>query len=266
MLARALDRAAGDASRFFTTIARLAPPALFSVSTPLLLELFAGFLAAGLALWFVLLSRAPQPREALAEGSSPGLAAGLDRSAVRRLISGYFLPEGPLANTALLLLRRPEGLRVALLAKPCEGLLVGKGLLPGKVGLCNASTVAAERALRNGVSGELLRLLLVLLLLRALRGVDHVLSIGAEILINVQFAGSNCPSPASHKAPGLIKIPLTHTSGAARRINTGPLCRVNPSDKLPAVLLERLRRGGFCPRIDGVISSKNLFRNLYRRG
>jgi|GEM_PF-223134 len=109
MLARALDRAAGDASRFFTTIARLAPPALFSVSTPLLLELFAGFLAAGLALWFVLLSRAPQPREALAEGSSPGLAAGLDRSAVRRLISGYFLPEGPLANTALLLLRLAIG-------------------------------------------------------------------------------------------------------------------------------------------------------------
>lgn len=79
------------------------------MSTPLLLELFAGFLAAGLALWFVLLSRAPQPREAVAAASSSGLAGALDRSPWRRLISAYFLPQGPLANTALLLLRLTIG-------------------------------------------------------------------------------------------------------------------------------------------------------------
>jgi hypothetical protein len=51
-----------------------------SMSTPLLLELFAGFLAAGIALWFVLLSRSSQPLEVMAEGSSSRLAAGLNRS------------------------------------------------------------------------------------------------------------------------------------------------------------------------------------------
>jgi len=80
-----------------------------SMSTPLLLELFAGFLAAGIALWFVLLSRSSQPLEVMAEGSSSRLAAGLNRSSVRRLAAAYFLPEGPLANTALLLLRLTIG-------------------------------------------------------------------------------------------------------------------------------------------------------------
>jgi putative oxidoreductase len=79
------------------------------MSTPLLLELFAGFLAAGIALWFVLLSRSSQPREVVAEGPSSRLAANLNRSKVRRLMAAYFLPEGPLANTALLLLRLAIG-------------------------------------------------------------------------------------------------------------------------------------------------------------
>jgi putative oxidoreductase len=79
------------------------------MSTPLLLELFAGFLAAGIALWFVLLSRSTQAREVVAEGPSSRLAANLNRSKVRRLMAAYFLPEGPLANTALLLLRLAIG-------------------------------------------------------------------------------------------------------------------------------------------------------------
>jgi putative oxidoreductase len=37
------------------------------------------------------------------------LAAGLDRATLRRLMAAYFLPEGPLANTALLLLRLAIG-------------------------------------------------------------------------------------------------------------------------------------------------------------
>jgi putative oxidoreductase len=81
-----------------------------SMSTPLLLELFAGFLAACIALWFVLLSRSSQRREAVAEAPAFWLAGTDDRlAALRRLASAYFLPEGPLANTALLLLRLTIG-------------------------------------------------------------------------------------------------------------------------------------------------------------
>ncbi len=80
------------------------------MSTPLLLELFAGFLAAGIALWFVLLSRSSTPQELVADAPSFWLAGAVDRSAaLRRLAAAYFLPEGPLANTALLLLRLTIG-------------------------------------------------------------------------------------------------------------------------------------------------------------
>jgi len=81
-----------------------------SMSTPLLLELFAGFLAACIALWFVLLSRSSQRREAVAD--APVFLPGDTKhqlAALRRLASAYFLPEGPLANTALLLLRLTIG-------------------------------------------------------------------------------------------------------------------------------------------------------------
>lgn len=82
----------------------------FSMSTPLLLELFAGFLAAGIALWFVLLSRGSKFQEGVALSSALSRGGGEDRSAaLRRLASSYFLPEGPAANTALLLLRLTIG-------------------------------------------------------------------------------------------------------------------------------------------------------------
>jgi len=81
-----------------------------SMSTPLLLELFAGFLAAGIALWFVLLSRSSKPQEFVADTPAFWLRGIVGRSAaLRRLASAYFLPEGPLANTALLLLRLAIG-------------------------------------------------------------------------------------------------------------------------------------------------------------
>ena len=79
------------------------------MSTPLLLELFAGFLAAGIALWFVLLSRSSSPKE-VADAPAFWQGGAENRSAaLRRLASAYFLPEGPLANTALLLLRLTIG-------------------------------------------------------------------------------------------------------------------------------------------------------------
>jgi putative oxidoreductase len=80
------------------------------MSTPLMLELFAGFLAAGISLWFVLLSRSPRSQESVA--AAPALWQGGAEGApavLRRLASAYFLPEGPLANTALLLLRLAIG-------------------------------------------------------------------------------------------------------------------------------------------------------------
>jgi putative oxidoreductase len=81
-----------------------------SMSTPLLLELFAGFLAAGIALWFVLLSRSAKPQEVVVRDPAFSLSGAADRSAaLRRLASAYFLPEGPLANAALLLLRLAIG-------------------------------------------------------------------------------------------------------------------------------------------------------------
>jgi len=80
------------------------------MSTPLLLELFAGFLTAGMALWFVVLGRSTAP---VAEGSGlaattalPGPFAGLGLGPV---LGRYVLREGLSANAALLLLRLTIG-------------------------------------------------------------------------------------------------------------------------------------------------------------
>jgi len=80
------------------------------MSTSLLLELFAGFLAACIALWFVLLSRSSQPKGVVADAPGFWLGGPGDLpTALRRLAAAYFLPNGPLANTALLLLRLTIG-------------------------------------------------------------------------------------------------------------------------------------------------------------
>jgi len=80
------------------------------MSTSLLLELFGGFLAACVALWFVLLSRSSQPKEVGAAAPVFWLASTDDLpAALRRMAAAYFLPNGPLANTALLLLRLSIG-------------------------------------------------------------------------------------------------------------------------------------------------------------
>jgi len=97
------------------------------MNTLLLLELFAGFLAAGMALWFVLLSRSPQD----VDRSSPPMPAGYDDDStpcadpatsgpllsfagpwalrLRQAAAHYLLAKGPLASTGLLLLRLAIG-------------------------------------------------------------------------------------------------------------------------------------------------------------
>jgi putative oxidoreductase len=77
------------------------------MSTPLLLELFAGFLAAGMALWFVMLSRSAKPEDAfdpLRPAARPN-----SESPISRLLAGYFLPAGRLRSIGLLLLRLTIG-------------------------------------------------------------------------------------------------------------------------------------------------------------
>jgi putative oxidoreductase len=79
------------------------------MSTLLLLELFAGFLAAGMALWFVLLSRSPAA-SAASGSTTPALSLASGWAPrFREAITAYFLPNGPLASTGLLLLRLAIG-------------------------------------------------------------------------------------------------------------------------------------------------------------
>jgi putative oxidoreductase len=79
------------------------------LSTLLLLELFTGFMAAGMALWFVVLNRpAPQPGEARAAVPARP-AAPFGNVAIRRALSGYVLREGWAVNTGLLVLRLAIG-------------------------------------------------------------------------------------------------------------------------------------------------------------
>ena len=75
------------------------------MSTPLLLELFAGFLAAGMALWFVLLGRGAS--------SAPGGLIASTTARLRRtattLLHPALLAPGRLGSTGLLLLRLAVG-------------------------------------------------------------------------------------------------------------------------------------------------------------
>jgi putative oxidoreductase len=79
------------------------------MSTPLLLELFAGFLTAGLALWFVVLGRSTAP---VAEGpaiASTALPGPFASGAIRAFLGRYVLREGLPATVGLLLLRLTIG-------------------------------------------------------------------------------------------------------------------------------------------------------------
>jgi putative oxidoreductase len=79
------------------------------MTTPLLLELFAGFLTAGLALWFVVLGRSTAPA---AEGPailSTILSGPFGSGAIREFLGRYVLREGLPATVGLLLLRLTIG-------------------------------------------------------------------------------------------------------------------------------------------------------------
>ncbi|WP_094555636.1 DoxX family protein [Synechococcus sp. 1G10] len=79
------------------------------MTTLLLLELFAGFLAAGMALWFIVLSR-PSPR--IERGLSSAAVVRSDAGGslmLRQALGGYFLRKGLTVNIALLVLRLAIG-------------------------------------------------------------------------------------------------------------------------------------------------------------
>ncbi|MFM7392869.1 MAG: DoxX family protein [Cyanobium sp.] len=79
------------------------------MTTSLLLELFAGFVTAGLALWFVVLGRSTAPA---AEGPamvSTTLAGPFGNGAIREFLGRYVLREGLPATVGLLLLRLTIG-------------------------------------------------------------------------------------------------------------------------------------------------------------
>lgn len=79
------------------------------MSTPLLLELFGGFLAACIALWFVALSRpAEQPVAANSLENDQWISAGQIRR-IRSGLEAYVLKPGVVASLGLLLLRLAVG-------------------------------------------------------------------------------------------------------------------------------------------------------------
>ena len=79
------------------------------MTTSPLLELFAGFLTAGIALWFVVLSRSEPFSAATAAAVPAWLSAAGSSAWIRRALERYFLREGLLASSGLLLLRLAIG-------------------------------------------------------------------------------------------------------------------------------------------------------------
>ncbi|MCP9771559.1 DoxX family protein [Synechococcus sp. Tobar12-5m-g] len=79
------------------------------MTTLLLLELFTGFMAAGLALWFVVLNRpSPNARQARSSEGSRADAPPFN-PAIRRALAGYVLRDGLAVNIGLLVLRLAIG-------------------------------------------------------------------------------------------------------------------------------------------------------------
>ena len=82
------------------------------MTTSLFLELFAGFLAAGMALWFVVLSRSESRSDAtpaFATAAPPWLRLADGRGRIPQALASYVWREGLLANLGLLLLRLSIG-------------------------------------------------------------------------------------------------------------------------------------------------------------
>ena len=71
------------------------------MTTLLLLELFAGFLAAGMALWFVAFSRSSAPNVPGISAPSALLPTSGLSGRIRGALTDYFRRDGLLANTGL---------------------------------------------------------------------------------------------------------------------------------------------------------------------
>jgi len=80
-----------------------------TMTTPLLLELFVAFLAAGLALWFVVINRSSAPEAATPSPASFPFAGLLDSGSLRSILARYVQPAGRLSSVGLLLLRLTIG-------------------------------------------------------------------------------------------------------------------------------------------------------------
>ncbi|MBD2549932.1 DoxX family protein [Microcystis elabens FACHB-917] len=80
------------------------------MTTSLLLELFAGFFTAFIALWMLALNRPTVAVAARAEtGAGPSAPLTAFAASLRRALGSYFLREGRLANIGLLVLRLAIG-------------------------------------------------------------------------------------------------------------------------------------------------------------
>ena len=102
--------AAARGSRFLISAVRLSLNFFISMSTTVLLELFAGFSAAFVALWMLVLSRPGgifTPRQA--DTTSISLTNNHLPSFLRLFISDYYLSRGFAASTGLLILRLAIG-------------------------------------------------------------------------------------------------------------------------------------------------------------
>jgi putative oxidoreductase len=80
-----------------------------TMTTPLLLELFVAFLAAGLALWFVVINRASAPGSATPYPVPLPFTGPLKSGLLRSSLAGYVQPAGRLSSVGLLLLRLTIG-------------------------------------------------------------------------------------------------------------------------------------------------------------
>ncbi len=83
--------------------------AFSTLTTSLLLELFAGFVAAGMALWFVVLNRQAPQADAASASPASLLPASANGGWISRFLSNYFLRAGLLGNIGLLVLRLAIG-------------------------------------------------------------------------------------------------------------------------------------------------------------
>lgn len=132
---------------------------------------------------------------------------------------------------ALLLLERAKGLPIAALQQIGERRLIGQTLLPSKVRLRNAATVAAKSTGRNRVAFKGRTLRGSLFLLQGLLCLDDVLQIGRHILVDLLA-----------RELGWIDC-LRSTLKIIRRLSREPGASAKASHRQPSALRHQWRRG-----------------------